>query len=317
MSAAQPRRDVKPARLAPRRVLLALTWACVTCVACVDASSYGARGRYQGPEPPAPAKPEPVLLSAHLSAYGDEPTPLAEAREPRMLEREELAEDRILLVFGQELDPLTVDARGFGVIRADGRRVRPRRAFLAPADEGDENRSLTLLGNFGSEGAPPVAVHVIAGLYAETGEELRGLDAQIRPLAEPDLPLLVERVAPSSSRCPEAQQVIRSYWTDTLSAVGEGDLQQVELRLADGRTLAPVDFDDQARREGEAEDGLGPGRGDDNVLDLCVDATEAVVHVRFAAGIFSDAGGRPTAAADLTLSAAPAGALATATPSPS
>ena len=271
---------------------------------CVGPSNYGAGGHYQGPEAATPSAPAPALLSAHVSAFGVEP-PLGEQTQTRMLDVGEPAEDRIVLVFGQELDPLTVDPRGFGVIRADGRRVRPKRALLAPADEGDENRSLTLLGNFGSEDAPPVAVHVIGGLHAETGEELAGLDAPISGLREPDRALVVERLEPSSSRCPEARQVIRSYWTDALDSVGVGDLGAVELHLADGRVLAPVDFDDQAQREEDQEGdaGLAPGRADDNVLDLCVDADEAVVHVRFGAGIFTDAGGRPTAAADLTLSA--------------
>ena len=274
--------------------------------ACVGATHYSARGHYQRPEAATPAQPQPALLSAHVSRFGDEPPPPSQTETERMLDAGEPAEDQLVLVFGQELDPLTIDPRGFGVIRADGRRVRPKRAILAPADEGDENRSLTLLGNFGSEDAPPVAVHVIGGLHAETGEELAGLDAPITAPTEPDRALLVERLEPSSSRCPEARQVIRSYWTDILSSVGAADLAAVELYLADGRVLAPVDFDDQAVRE-EDGDALGPGRGDDNVLDLCVDADEAVVHVRFAAGIFTDLGGRPTAAVDLTLAALPAG----------
>lgn len=288
--------------------LAALAW---LGLACVDASTYGVRGHYQGPQQPAAPRPESLLLSAHLSAFGDPPAPLAELREPRLLDAGEPAEDRILLVFARELDPMTVDPRGFGVIRADGRRVRPKRAFLAPADEGDENRSLTLIGNFGAEDASPVAVHVIAGLHAESGEDLAGLDAQITPLDEPDRPLLIERLAPSPSRCPEARQVIRSYWSDALTMVGAADLERVELHLGDGRILAPVGFDDQAWREedqveGEVEEGAGasPGRADDNVLDLCVDADEAVVLVRFGAGIFSDGGGRPTAGADLSLATA-------------
>jgi hypothetical protein len=64
--------------------------------------------------------------------------------------------------------------------------------------------------------------------------------------------------------------------------------------------LAPTGFDDQAQRE----DDPAPGPIDDNVLDLCVDADVAVVHVRFAAGLFEDEGGHGNAAADLTLPAA-------------
>jgi hypothetical protein len=178
------------------------------------------------------------------------------------------------------------------------------RVFLAPADEGDENRSLTLTGNFGSAEAPPVAIHVLGELYAETGELLRGLDANITPPEQPDRPLSVERLTSAPARCPASRQVVRTYWTDTLTHVGDVDLAGIELRLADGRTLAPTDFDDQARREGDAvcepfATCLAPV--DDNVLDLCVDADVAVVHVRFAAGLFEDEGGHRNAAADLVV----------------
>ena len=81
--------------------------------------------------------------------------------------------------------------------------------------------------------------------------------------------------------------------------------QAGEVALVDGRTLAPSEFDDQAAR---SEDPaceppftacLGPT--DDNVLDLCVDADAAVVHVHFPAGLFSDDAGHPSAAAELML----------------
>jgi hypothetical protein len=219
-----------------------------------------------------------------------------------MVEVGEHRQDRMLLVFAVELDPLTIDPLRFGVLRADGRRVRPTRVFLAPADEGDENRSLTLVGNFGGAGAPPVAVHVIGSLYAETGEPLQGLDANISSIAEPDRAIVAERVEPGPSRCPAARQVVRTYWTDALAQVGADDLAGISLRLADGRTLAPSEFDDQAVR---AEDAPGAGPIDDNVLDLCVDSEVAVVHVHIGAGLFTDARGLPTAAADIALMAAP------------
>jgi hypothetical protein len=272
--------------------------------ACVGPASYGARGHYEHPEPEPVQVSTPLLLSAHVSRFGLEPVALAETATPRMVESSEVQEDRIILLFARELDPLTIDARNFGVLRADGNRVRPTRVFLAPADEGDENRSLTLTGNFGSAEAPPVAIHVLGELHAETGEALRGLDAEITSTDLPDRPLLVERLTSTPARCPASRQVVRTYWTDTLTHVGDGDLAGIELRLADGRTLAPTGFDDQAQREGESPCEpfaacLGPV--DDNVLDLCVDADVAVVHVRFAAGLFEDEGGHGNAAADLLL----------------
>jgi hypothetical protein len=241
----------------------------------------------------------PLLLSAHVSRYGDELPPLGETPTPRTVEARENEEDRIVLLFARELDPLTLEPRSFGVLRADGHRVRPTRVFLAPADEGDENRSLTLTGNFGSPDAPPVAIHVLGEVYAETGEPLQGLDADITGPEQADRPLSIERLSSSETRCPEARQVLRTYWTDALTQVGDADLAGIELRLADGRKLTPIAFDDQAWREGESS--VGPE--DDNVLDLCVDADAAVVHVHFAAGLFADASGHASAAADLTVPA--------------
>lgn len=280
----------------------------LTAIACASAGSYGVRGRYQNVEPAPATTPAPGLLSAHLSRFGVEPTtePTTQAR---MLEGSETSEDRILLVFGQELDPLTIDPRAFAILRGDARRVRPTRAFLAPADEGDENRSLTLTGNFGDDESPPVAIHVVGDLYTEAGESLQGLDAEISGPSQADHPVHVERLEPGASRCPAARQVIRTYWSDTLTDVGDDDLARIELRLADGRVITPSGFDDQAQRADDHDNDdarlPGLGRADDNVLDLCVDADQAVLHVRFPAGVFADPGALPTAAADLNLAPPP------------
>jgi len=268
---------------------------------CVS-GSYNARDHYANPEPEPAGKPAVSLISAHLTRFGEDPPPLdGEHGRERMVEGGEHTQDALLLVFSEQLDPLTLDPRAFGILRADGRRVRPTRAFLAPADEADENRSVTLLGNFGSESAPPVAVHVLGTLYAESGADLHGLDADITAPSEPDRPVVIERLEPNDSRCPGAAQMIRSYWTDALTHVGADDLASVDLRLADGRVVHPIDFDDQAHREDDPPCPACSSPTDDNVLDLCIDTSEAIVHLHFAAGLFRDPAGHPTAAADVTL----------------
>lgn len=273
--------------------------------ACVD-GSYSARSHYPSPE----REPEPQhaatasILSAHVVRYGDE---LRDPDSERLLDGGELRQDRVLLVFAEQLDPLTLDPRAFGILRADGRRVRPTRAFLAPADEGDENRSVTLLGNFGSEAAPPVAVHVIGSLYTESGAELRGLDAPISPASEPDRVVWIEALEPDESRCPGAAQLLRSYWTDSLTHVGADDLANIDLHLGDGRIVHPIDFDDQAHRQDDPpcteQAGACLGPIDDNVLDLCLDTPAPIVKVHFKAGLFRDRAGQPTAGVLYLLSA--------------
>ncbi|KIG15919.1 hypothetical protein DB30_05110 [Enhygromyxa salina] len=310
MSATRNRPPHARAATRARAVVLALTT--LAPLACAGAGNYGVAGRYQHPEPAAAPAPSPALLSAQVSRFGTESAVSERSREPgsvsgppRMLEGDEFSEDRILLVFDEQLDPMTIDPRNFAIMRGDGRRVRPTRAFLAPADEGDEHRSLTLTGNFGGPESPPVAIHVIGELYSEAGVSLSGLDAEITGPTAPDRVVAGEQLEPDPSRCPGARQVIRTYWTDTLADVGDDDLAHIELRLGDGRVLAPTGFDDQAQRASD-EPTPGLGRADDNVLDLCVDAEPAVLQVRFAAAIFTDANGLPTAAADLALPAATA-----------
>jgi hypothetical protein len=292
-----------------RRTLTALSLAACTwwCSACVS-PNVSVRTRYTGPEPEleAPAASQAMLVSAQMSSFGVERPPVAETGEARPAEPSEAELDRLLLVFAEQVDPLTLSPLAFGILRADGRRVRPTHAMFSPADEGDENRSVTLLGEFGTEQAQPVAVHLIGQLYTESGRSLHGLDAEITPTSVPDRPVVIERLAADETRCPGAAQVIRSTWTDLLTGVGEADLAGIELRLADGRIVHPIDFDDQAVREGDEPCPPGIAASvcaplDDNVLDLCLDTADTVVHLRFAAGLFADANGLPSAAAELDL----------------
>lgn len=290
-------------QLALAALALSLPWA---GTGCVLSGSYGGVARYPSPAPEPERAPELALLSAHLSAYGEPPPPLEQTTEARMLEGSERQLDRLVLVFREQLDASSVDPRAFAIARGDGRRVRPVRAVLAPADEGDENRSLTLFGNFGSAETPPVAVHVIGSLRAESGADLRGLDADISGPEQPDRVVLVERLDAQPGRCPGAQQVVRAYWSDRLGPSEAALLEQIELRFADGTKAAPVELDDQRMHELEqGRPGEVPavllGREDDNVLDLCVAQQAAVIHLHVAAGALRDAGGTPSAAVDVEL----------------
>ncbi|NVB38023.1 hypothetical protein G6O69_09280 [Pseudenhygromyxa sp. WMMC2535] len=274
---------------------LAATLGCVTA-----SSSYGARERYESPSSEAPPLGAVTLISAHLAAPAAHPRP---PREPGSTWVEPADEelDRLILVFSRELDPLTVDPRAFAVLRGDGLRVAAVSATLAPADEGDENRSVTLRGYFGADQHPPVSVHVRAELFTEGGESLRGLDAEIAASEVPDRPVAVERLEPNDRRCPGAAAVLRTYWSDDLAGVGADDLAGISLRFADGTAGLPVDFDDQAvREEDEGAEGFpGLGPADDNVLDLCLDRVQAVTAVDFAPALFRDALGHPSAGARL------------------
>ncbi len=272
----------------PASLAASATWlALVGSLACVSPGQYTNRGDYEsGSSGPEPAADKP-LLSAHMIDYGRSGGP----------------DDVMILVFADEVDPLGVVPEAFGVVRFDGQRVRPVEVRLGPADEGDENRSLMLIGEFGEPLAEPIAVHVLGNVFSEAGETFVGANLAIAALASADRLLAVQRLEPGEDRCPAAQQVLRTYWSDGLAGVGPSDLPTIELMLADGTARTPVDFDDQASREAEAEAEAEFGPADDNVLDLCVDVAVPVVRLRIAAGQFTDTQGHATAAAEVTLAA--------------
>jgi hypothetical protein len=240
------------------------------------------------------------MLSAHLSTTG----PASE----------------IVVVFSEELDPTTVSASFFGVALSSGGRTGPDRAVLGPASEFDENRTVTLIGDFDGESGEdaPVAVHVIGPVYGEQGAAMEGTDAPVRGFDAPDEPVLAERIAVTERTCPGSAQVVRTYWTDILAGVEEEDLEHVVLVLADGSREPAVGFDDhrivdlsptkevsdggEAKAKAEAQGLAIPTRSEDNVLDLCLAAGLAVRRVEIADGIFTDAGGHPVAGTSLEVS---------------
>ena len=253
---------------------------------CADPLRYAAGAHYESPKPIESPTPMGGLISAHATHYGQPGG----------------ADDVLVLVFASEVDPLGLVAEAFGVVRTDGQRVQPTQARLGPADEGDENRSVLLVGDFGELAAEPIAAHVLGRVFGESGESFEGFDVAISPLASADRLLVLERLGPLEGRCLGAQQVLRTYWSDALAGVGADDLATIELMLADGTRRSPIDFDDQATRsEDPSETELGPA--DDNVLDLCIDVTVPVVRLRIPAGQFTDLQGHPTAAAEVGLAA--------------
>lgn len=244
-------------------------------LACTGPEIYGARAPLDDVRAESVAVgPALELLSAHLTRLPDDGL------------------TELLLVFSAEVDPTTLTPDSFVVVREGGEFVSPERALLDPADEYDENRSVTLRGRFGSpEDDPPTAVRVIGNVYAEEGGALSGLDAPVRAYADADEIVWVEILRPDEHRCAGARQLVRTHWSDNLRGVDPEDLARVEVSFSDGSAVAPVGFDDHAGLGSEADDD-----GDDNVLDLCLGRDAPVSAVTIEAGVFEDAAGHPTAA---------------------
>ena len=77
--------------------------------------------------------------------------------------------------FDRELDASSLVGRAFMVVLGDGSRVRADAAVFGPASEADENRTVTLWGEFGApEGPAPTDVVVIDRIWDEAGGPLLG-----------------------------------------------------------------------------------------------------------------------------------------------
>lgn len=258
---------------------LVLTTGVLATGACASAELYGARAPLGGAESvAAPEVNRPRLVSAHFThAAADDKS----------------AEDELLLVFSTEVDPSTLDADAFVVVLTNGDLSYPNRALLDPADEVDENRSVTLVGDFGDpEKNAPLAVRILGNVYAENGNPMNDLDADVRSFATPDEMVWLEVVEPAEHRCVGARQVVRTYWSDSLRSVDADDLAKVKVSFTDGSEVAPLAFDDHADLSGE---GGGRAAADDNVLDLCLGRDAPISNVSVAEAAFADRAGHATA----------------------
>jgi len=213
------------------------------------------------------------------------------ARFSRDDSRTPAAADAIVLVFDRDVDPVSLVPHAFLIVEADGTRVFALEAVLAPASESDENRTVTLYGDFGDPKENPATDVIVVGtIYAEDGTSLQGVAAKVEPWDTGTRAVMAESIAPGPMSCPDARQVLRTYWSDEIRGVEQADLARVQIGLGQGPARPPIGFDDHAG-DGDAND--------DNVLDLCVDVDAPIVELRIAAGAFVDATGQPSAAVAL------------------
>ena len=221
---------------------------------------------------------EPKIVSAHL-AVSDAP-PLGGL-------------DGIPVVFNVEVDAASLRPEVFWVSLENGDRVRATEAVLSPASEDDENRTVLVIGDFGSpDDNPPVASAIYGNLYAEDGRMLDGLAADVLPFDTPGTVVAAERIAPAPGRCEGAGAAVRTYWIDGLRDVDNQDKARVRLTLDDGQTVVPDTFDDH---------NVTQQSGEDNVLDLCLPSTARAVQLRVEAGAFTDPPGHPNAVVDIEI----------------
>lgn len=180
-----------------------------------------------------------------------------------------------------------LDALPAGAVEtASGEMVTPLCATLAPAIEILEQRTVLLIGSFGTRNAPPLAVEVVGALEDIDGQSLQGERfTNITPLEAGPTLVLAERFevdAPGLvGECPTAtQQVLQLTWEGGVSGprgsrLGEPQRLGISVRLQDDRTVTPIALADD---------------DPDNHVLVCLDVATQAVSVAAAPGLFHDPG---------------------------
>lgn len=261
--------------------------------AALLASLAGCAVAPQGPPasytvPPAPARPrgEPTrILSAHAQPAA------AGQRDYFGIP----AYGLLYLVFSRPLDPAALAPGRFVTLADDGTRRVPIAARLAPASEKDELRALELV--LAAPERRVLSVTVIGRLFDAEGHDVDGLSADVAAMNAAPAPVAAEHMSPGTA-C-TGSPAVRVWWSVPVGA-GPGP---VRLVLRDGRVLAPDARADLpcAPAVRLAENGPACDVEDDNVIDYCTAAGDAVVRVELDPGAARDRQGVQSAGGRLDL----------------
>ena len=147
------------------------------------------------------------------------------------------------------LDSSSLSETDFEVIDSLGNIYTPSCVFLAPADEDGENRTVLLLGEFGTAITnPPVEVRVIGDLFTTdtvSGESacseiinLNGMTTKnVIPLADGPSLFFAQRIDGDLNECNSGTQTIQVAWnggvTPYISGDTESDLFQYYVGYSD------------------------------------------------------------------------------------
>ena len=183
------------------------------------------------------------------------------------------------------LDSSSLSVTDFEVVDSDGNIHIPMNAVLSPANEDGENRTVLLLGEFGTAVTnPPVEVRVVGDLFTiDTLPEesaysqiinLNGMTTtNIIPLADGPSLFFAQRIDGNLNECNSGTQTIQVAWdggiTPYISGDTESDLFQYYIGYSDSSgVLIPhipisiVDIDDN-----------------DNFHQLCFSTSDEIVKI--------------------------------------
>ena len=195
-------------------------------------------------------------------------------------------EDGMPITFSVQISDDTVTPEDFAVETSSGNSVTPLCATLRPAIESLEQRTVLLVGPFGSAEAPPVSVEIVGQLEDVEGNSLVGLRTEsITALASGPSLVFAERFAPDTpglaDECPEeTEQAILLTWEGGVTgpqsaALAEPQRRGMTVLLESGERVNPIHLGDD---------------DPDNHVIACLAESSPAISVSVEAGLYHDPG---------------------------
>ena len=190
------------------------------------------------------------------------------------------------VVFSVQLNVETLSPSAFSVETSSGDRVTPLCATLRPAMESLEQRTVLLIGSFGTADSPPRGVEIVGQLEDIEGISLLGLrTAEVTPLAAGPSLVFAERFTPTAQGLEgefpdETAQAVMLTWEGGVTGPQGSDLADAQRKgisvlLENGDRVRPISLGDD---------------DPDNHVIACLTDTSTAVSVSVVAGLFHDPG---------------------------
>lgn len=219
-------------------------------------------------------------------------------------------EDGMPLVLTHTLDPESLQAEDFRVVRRSGASSTPMCVTLRPAADIGEQRTVLMIGEFGdADNDPPMKVSIVDDLMSDGVDgpqvNFRGAETSVIPLAAgPALiwaEVVPEKIWSQSGRgtaCPaDTRQVVRVTWTGGVRLPNGEEPGDAERKLYRVTLTTPDGTFEHTSPAALAE--LGDS---DNNHYLCLDTTVPATAVGFPAGHLVDPNGDLNAESQIDVS---------------
>ena len=206
------------------------------------------------------------------------------------------------------LDASSLSETDFEVLDSLGNTYTPICAFLAPANENGENRTVLLLGEFGTAVTnPPVEVRVVGDLFTTdtlSGESacseiinLNGITTtNIVPLDDGPSLFFAQRIDGNLNKCDSGTQTIQVAWnggvTPYISGDTESDLFQYYIGYSDSSgILIP-----------HVPNSIADINDNDNFHQLCFSTSDEIVKISMMANKVEDPNQDPNEYSEIEVS---------------